>query len=381
VVLLYTFVLDRSPIKSTRELNKGMIKVFVSGCYDILHGGHLQFFREAKGLGDHLTVCFASDVSLYHHKKRSSSMPQDHKYALISSLDMVDKVVMGTGMELGLDFKPHLIELMPDILAVTDDDCYKKQKKALCEELGIKYVVMPKTPPHFTPVSTTSIVNTIRAPYSLPLRVDFGGGWLDVPKFSQKGAFIVNCAITPQVTLREWGYKTKAGLGGSGAWAILNGNDGVQSELDLGCGWQDPAVIQEKGLCVWRSGDRPVLELKRNGDFLNGLMAVSYTGMQHDTPSNADNKRDFELIRQAGAKAYEGALAADIGLIADGVRLSYDVQLEEGMAFLPVVEEAIAWKYCGGGWGGYALYLFDQQSSRDAFVATSDQNIAIEPCL
>jgi hypothetical protein len=110
-------------------------------------------------------------------------------------------------------------------------------------------------------------------------------------------------------------------------------------------------------------------------------MAVSYTGMQHDTPSNADNKRDFELIRQAGAKAYEGALAADIGLIADGVRLSYDVQLEEGMAFLPVVEEAIAWKYCGGGWGGYALYLFDQQSSRDAFVATSNQNIAIEPCL
>ena len=132
MVLLYTFVLDRSPIKHTREISRSMVKVFVSGCYDILHGGHLQFFREAKALGDHLTVCFASDIGLYCHKKRTSSMPQDHKYALISSLDMVDKVVMGTGMELGLDFKPHLIELMPDILAVTDDDSYKKQKKALC---------------------------------------------------------------------------------------------------------------------------------------------------------------------------------------------------------------------------------------------------------
>jgi len=37
-----------------------MIKVFVSGCYDIIHAGHVQFFREARALGDHLTVSFAS---------------------------------------------------------------------------------------------------------------------------------------------------------------------------------------------------------------------------------------------------------------------------------------------------------------------------------
>ena len=33
-----------------------MIKVFVSGCYDIVHAGHVQFFSEARALGDHLTV-------------------------------------------------------------------------------------------------------------------------------------------------------------------------------------------------------------------------------------------------------------------------------------------------------------------------------------
>ena len=26
--------------------------VFVSGCYDILHAGHLQFFSEARALGE-----------------------------------------------------------------------------------------------------------------------------------------------------------------------------------------------------------------------------------------------------------------------------------------------------------------------------------------
>ncbi|MEC7287801.1 MAG: adenylyltransferase/cytidyltransferase family protein, partial [Verrucomicrobiota bacterium] len=77
-----------------------MKKVFISGCYDILHGGHIQFFREARALGHHLTVCFASDEILWKHKKRRSSLPQDHKLALMTALDMVDQVVIGDGNEL-----------------------------------------------------------------------------------------------------------------------------------------------------------------------------------------------------------------------------------------------------------------------------------------
>lgn len=36
-------------------------KIFVSGFYDIIHAGHIQFFREARSLGDFLIVSFASD--------------------------------------------------------------------------------------------------------------------------------------------------------------------------------------------------------------------------------------------------------------------------------------------------------------------------------
>jgi len=358
-----------------------MVKVFVSGCYDIVHAGHLQFFQEARSLGDHLTVCFASDDVLYKHKKRKSSIPQDHKQALLNSIRIVDEVVVGTGTDLGVDFKQHLIDLRPDILAVTEDDKYKEQKEVLCKELGIKYVVLSKTPPKFTQVSTTSIIQTIRAPFTLPLRVDFGGGWLDVPKFSVKDGYIVNCAISPTVTLKDWKYKLKSGLGGSGAWALLNGADGVQSELDLGVGWQDPAIIQETGLCVWRSGVRPVLELKRNGDFLNGLMALSYTGVQHDTPANANNERDFELIKRAGLEAYKGVINTNVELIANGIELSYAAQLKEGMEPLHRVDNSIARKYCGGGWGGYAVYIFKERKHRDKFVSSSEDNLAIEPFL
>ena len=72
-----------------------MIRVFVSGCYDILHAGHLQFFREARALGDHLTVSFASAEVLWRHKQRRSSLPDEHKRALLASLGMVDEVVVG----------------------------------------------------------------------------------------------------------------------------------------------------------------------------------------------------------------------------------------------------------------------------------------------
>ncbi|MCU0753443.1 MAG: hypothetical protein MUC40_10580, partial [Akkermansiaceae bacterium] len=98
------------------------------------------------------------------------------------------------------------------------------------------------------------------------------------------------------VSLREWSYEKQAGLGGSGAWALLNGRDGVDSEIDLGVGWQDPAVIRETGLCVWRSGPKPMLDFKHNGDFLSGRMAIYWTGTQHDTPGVANHPRDYDRI-------------------------------------------------------------------------------------
>jgi cytidyltransferase-like protein len=347
-----------------------MIRVFVSGCYDIVHAGHVQFFREARALGDHLTVCFASTEVLWRHKQRRSSLPDDHKRAVIAALDMVDEVVIGEGMEDGLDFKDHFLQLKPSILAVTADDKYGQLKRDLCAQVGARYVVLPKTPPQFSPVSTTQIVKFIRAPEVAPLRVDFAGGWLDVPRFVRPGAFVVNCAISPTVSLRDWPYERNAGLGGSGAWALLNGKDGVASELDLGVGWQDPAIIAETGLCVWRSGTRPELELKHNADFLRGRMALYWTGHEHDTPDLANRARDFDLIERAGKIARDAVWQSDLGKLAEAVRVSWQMQKAEGMNAPPTdVPGALAWKYAGGGFGGYVVYLFADTAARDAACA------------
>jgi cytidyltransferase-like protein len=345
-----------------------MIRVFVSGCYDIVHAGHLQFFREARALGDHLTVSFASTEVLWLHKHRRSSLPDDHKRALLAALDMVDEVVVGANLDEGLDFKDHFLRLRPDILAVTEDDKYGPMKRELCAQVGARYELLPKTPPQFSPVSSSQIVRFIRAPEEAPLRVDFAGGWLDVPRFARPGAYVVNCAISPTVSLRDWPYERNAGLGGSGAWALLNGRDGVVSELDLGVGWQDPAIIAEGGLCVWRSGRRPDLELKQDGAFLRGRLALYWTGQPHDTPDLAKLPRDYDAIARAGATARDAVWRSDFALLADAVRQSCAVQRAEGMEPLPEAG-ALACKYCGGGFGGYAVYLFAEPAQRDAACA------------
>ena len=357
-----------------------MKKVFVSGCYDILHAGHIQFFTEARALGDHLTVCFASDEVLWMHKQRRSSIPQDHKYALLRSLRMVDHVVIGENHELGLDFQDHFLQLRPDILAVTEDDRFGAAKRRLCEQVGAQYVVLPKTPPMFPPISTSRIVRWIRAPRVAPLRVDFAGGWLDVPRFARDDGFVVNCAISPLVSLTTWDYEKRSGVGGSGAWALLNGEDGVTSELNLGVGWQDPAIITETGLCVWKSGPRPILHLKRSGGMLRGLMALYFTGHEHDTPQIAANARDYDLICQASQTAADAVWRDDVQQLGEAVRMSYEAQLHEGMKPLTPAASCLACKYCGGGWGGYALYLFSSARDRDEFVQSHSQAKAIEPC-
>lgn len=357
-----------------------MKRVFVSGCYDLLHAGHLQFFREARELGDHLTVSFASEAILRKHKSRRPSLPDDHKKALLESLPMVDAVVSCEGETLGLDFEPIFRELKPDLLVVTEDDRYSALKQALCHELECTFVKLPKSPPEIEPISTTDILSRITAQEEAPLRVDFAGGWLDVPKLAREGAFIVNCAISPMVSLHHWPYHKNAGLGGSGAWALLNGRDSVQAELALGVGWQDPAVIRETGVCVWKSGGRPELAFKNGGQFLQGCMALKWSGQEHDTPGSVSYERDYDLIEKASQVAAQAVREDSLELLAEAIDLSYQVQLGEGMEELPEVAGSLARKYCGGGHGGYVMFLFPSKEMR-AKAMQNEELVEIEPYL
>ena len=201
----------------------------------------------------------------------------------------------------------------------------------------------------------------------LPLRVDFAGGWLDVPKFARPGAFIVNCAISPLVSLKYWPYEIGGGLGGSAAWHILNCRDCAAEESAMGVGWQDEAVIRETGLCVWKSGPKPELYWKASEAdmqaMLGGRLALLWTGKHHKTAEIVERSRDMEPIEGAGDTAKDAILNVDFAGVMTAMEQTYYCQIEEGMDLLPAIPCA-ARKYCGAGYGGYAVYFFPAEEAR-----------------
>lgn len=135
------------------------IKIFVSGTFDILHAGHIQFFKEAKALGDELIVNFCSAKNLVIYKKRRASMPDDNKQIILESIRYIDRVYKGT--EEGVwDFVDAFKKEMPNYLVVTEDDVYKAAKEIWCHENGAELIVLNKTP-YGTPTSTTEIRKNI----------------------------------------------------------------------------------------------------------------------------------------------------------------------------------------------------------------------------
>lgn len=357
------------------------MNVFVSGCFDIIHSGHIIFLKSARALGESLTVSIAGSKSLMVHKNRKGALSEEDRKFLLESYDFVDRVVISNNTDKGINFKDEIKDLDIDILAVTEDDQYKSMKQAFCDEYNIQFIVMSKDSlPGGT--STTKIRQSISECKTVPLRVDFVGGWLDVPKYSMEEGYIINTTITPSVSLDSWPYNIGAGLGGSAAHAILNMKNGIESELDDGVGWQDPAVIMETGLCVWRSGKRPVLDGKLNPDFLSGRMAVYWTGSRSGECSGfTDVERDYSQIRYISSMVASILKKDPMVALNYGVNESYKVQLKEGMDKLPEFSRynPTSYKYCGGGFGGYALYLFKRKSDRDKFVSDIPDAMKIEP--
>jgi len=66
--------------------------VIVTGGFDPLHSGHIEYFKAAKELGDHLVVGVNSDAWLAR-KKGKAFMPFEERCAIIKELDCVNEVI------------------------------------------------------------------------------------------------------------------------------------------------------------------------------------------------------------------------------------------------------------------------------------------------
>ena len=173
-------------------------KVFVSGCFDMLHSGHFRFLEEAAGYGD-LYVAIGSDNTICGLKGRAPVNTQAERQYMLQAVRHVKECFVSSGSG-ELDFLAELDRVDPDVFVVNEDG-NTFTKAELCRQRGIKYVVLKREPSANLPVrSTTSLRKECRIPY----RLDLAGGWLDQPFVSKHAAGpVLTISVEPIIEFNE----------------------------------------------------------------------------------------------------------------------------------------------------------------------------------
>lgn len=169
-------------------------KVFVSGCFDLLHSGHIAFLETAAKHGD-LYVCIGSDKTVFELKGRYPIITQQERKYMLQALRCVHtcKINKGSGI---LDFESELNEIQPDIFIVNEDGNTPSKAK-LCKEKHIEYLVLDRIPSEGLPVRSTT---TLRTNSIIPFRIDIAGGWLDQPFVNKYFAGpVITISIEPTI--------------------------------------------------------------------------------------------------------------------------------------------------------------------------------------
>jgi cytidyltransferase-like protein len=154
-------------------------KVLVSGCYDLLHGGHVAFFKTAAAYGD-LYVSVGRDENLLLLKGKKPVFSEEERLYIIKSIRYVHDAFLGSGTGL-LDFEPDMVRLKPDIFIVNEDG-HTADKQDLCEKLGIEYIVLERIPEPGLPARSSS---GTKRDLKFPYRLCLAGGWIDQPWVSK----------------------------------------------------------------------------------------------------------------------------------------------------------------------------------------------------
>lgn len=117
-------------------------KVLTVGVYDLLHKGHIELYRRAKGLGDYLIVAAQDSDFILKYKPTAKVLnsTEDRKY-MIKSIRYVDEVITYT------DVDKIVQEIDFDVFVTGPDQCHTGFLRAIkwCEEHGREHIVLGRT--------------------------------------------------------------------------------------------------------------------------------------------------------------------------------------------------------------------------------------------
>ena len=126
-----------------KEHHKELI-VAVSGYFDPLHVGHLEYFKLAKQLGDKLYVIVNNDVQAVL-KKQTSFMNENDRLEIIKSLSIVDNAILSIDQDKSVSktlekIKPNIFGNGGDQIRgsiLEEDTCIRNNIK-IVDQLGKK---------------------------------------------------------------------------------------------------------------------------------------------------------------------------------------------------------------------------------------------------
>lgn len=365
-------------------------KVFVSGCYDMLHSGHVAFFKEASRYGD-LYVGIGSDKTIEELKHRKTVYSEKERLYMVKAIRYVTDAFINTGSGM-LDFVETMDAVHPDVFVVNSDGG-SDEKRRLCAERGIEYVELNRVPDAGLEArSTTSLRSEVKS--HLPYRIDIAGTWIDQPYVSQHGAgWAITVSIEPTHEFMErGGMSTSTRNAAKRIWPyeLPDYNEEMLARL-LFCFENDP---ENKGHV---SGAQDAI-----GICMSGLTRHYYDGRYwpdriescHDEKILTWLERHIVLVpmfpRRPGCSVVEGKditpdkvraltdaadrcwnaiMRRDLGDFAEAFRDSFNAQtamfpamMQPGVAECidAIRDKALAWKMLGAGGGGHlALVLPD----------------------
>lgn len=364
-------------------------KVFVSGCYDLLHSGHVEFFRQASQYGD-LYVGIGSDATILGYKHHKTVYSEQERLFMVKSIRYVKDAYINAGSGI-LDFLPTLDIVKPDILVVNSDGG-NDDKRRLCEERGMEYVVLERDP--HEGLKARSSTDLKKTESQIPTRLDIAGTWIDQPYVSQYApGWAITISLEPTFEVRErcglststrnvirriWPYNLPNMDPETLARLVFCFENHPEREDGIISGAQDAIGICIPGLCRhWYDNHfwPEKIETCQNEAVLSWLENhLVMIPMEPRRPgcSVVEGKDITEPKVKALAKAaddcWNAILAKDLRAFASAYRASFDAQVAMFPAMIQGCvqdyidkfrDEVLAWKLPGAGGGGYLACVVD----------------------
>lgn len=387
-------------------------KVFVSGCYDLLHSGHVEFFRQAAEYGD-LYVGIGSDETILHYKGHKTLYPEQERLFMVKAIRYVKEAYINQGSGI-LDFVPTLDIVKPDMLVVNTDGA-SEAKAQLCRERGMEYVVLERTPHEGMEArSSTSLKASLghneEPSTGLPTRLDLAGTWIDQPYVScYAPGWAITISLLPTFEIRErcglststrnqikriWPFQLPKMDPEMLARLVFCFENSPEREDGIISGAQDAIGICIPGLCRHYYDNHfwpEKIETCNDERILTWL--ESHLCMIPMEPRKPDcnvttgmdiNKVKVQALAQAADDCWRAIMAMDFDAFAHAYKASFEAQTSLFPAMIqgcvqPSIDhysqypDVQAWKMPGAGGGGYLALVVD-----DATQFCSDHPEAID---